>query len=79
MITLLSVVGDSDVRAKDTEVGEGTPLTSPFIEGIYEFRPLASLEMTYLVRDRGRGRISVSVRGSVSDQRQRSGVAVTPA
>ena len=36
MITLLSVVGDSDVRAKDTEVGRGTPLTSPFIEGIYE-------------------------------------------
>ena len=35
MITLLSVVGDSDVRAKDTEVGEGIPLTSPFIEGIY--------------------------------------------
>ena len=35
MITLLGVVGDSDVRAKDTEVGKGTPLTSPFIEGIY--------------------------------------------
>ena len=35
MITLLSVVGDSDVRVNDTEVGEGTPLTSPFIEGIY--------------------------------------------
>ena len=35
MITLLSVVGDSDVRAKDTEVGEGIPLTSPFIEEIY--------------------------------------------
>ena len=34
MITLLSVMGDSDVRAKDTEVGKGTPLTSPFIEGI---------------------------------------------
>ena len=34
MITLLSVVRDSDVRAKDTEVGKGTPLTSPFIEGI---------------------------------------------
>jgi len=34
MITLLGVVGDSDVRAKDTEVGKGTPLTSPFIEGI---------------------------------------------
>lgn len=32
MITLLSVMGDSDVRAKDTEVGKGTPLTSPFIE-----------------------------------------------
>ncbi len=32
---LLSVVGDSDVRANDTEVGKGTPLTSPFIEGIY--------------------------------------------
>ena len=36
MITLLCVMGDSDVRAKDTEVGKGTPLTSPFIEGIYE-------------------------------------------
>jgi len=36
MITLLSVVGDSDVRAKDTEVVEGIPLTSPFIEGICE-------------------------------------------
>jgi len=35
MITLLSVVRDSDVRARDTEVGEGMPLTSPFIEGIY--------------------------------------------
>ena len=35
MKTLLGVVGDLDVRAKDTEVGEGTPLTSPFIEGIY--------------------------------------------
>jgi hypothetical protein len=34
-ITLLSVVGDSDVRVKDTEVGEEIPLTSPFIEGIY--------------------------------------------
>jgi len=34
MITLLCVVGDSEVRAKDTEVGKGTPLTSPFIEGI---------------------------------------------
>ena len=33
-ITLLSVVRDSDVRAKDTEVGERIPLTSPFIEGI---------------------------------------------
>ena len=32
MITLLCVVGDSEVRAKDTEVGKGTPLTSPFIE-----------------------------------------------
>ena len=36
MITLLSVMGDSDVRAKDTEVGKGIPLTSPFIEGICE-------------------------------------------
>jgi len=36
MNTLLVVVVDSDVRAKDTEVGKGTPLTSPFIEGIYE-------------------------------------------
>jgi hypothetical protein len=35
MNTLLVVVVDSDVRAKDTEVGKGTPLTSPFIEGIY--------------------------------------------
>jgi len=35
MITLLGVVGDSDVRAKDSEVGKATPLTSPFIEGIY--------------------------------------------
>ena len=35
MINLLSVVGDSDVRANNTEVGEGIPLTSPFIEGIY--------------------------------------------
>ena len=34
-ITLLSVVRDSDVRVNDTEVGRGTPLTSPFIEGIY--------------------------------------------
>ena len=34
-ITLLSVVGDSDVRVNDTEVREGIPLTSPFIEGIY--------------------------------------------
>jgi hypothetical protein len=33
---LLSVVVDSDVRVNDTEVGEGAPLTSPFIEGIYE-------------------------------------------
>ena len=37
-ITLLSVVGDSDVRVNDTEVGRGTPLTSPFIEGIYGTR-----------------------------------------
>ena len=29
-------MGDSDVRANDTELGKGTPLTSPFIEeGIY--------------------------------------------
>ena len=35
MITLLSVVGDSDVRPKHTEVGKGVPLTSPFIEEIY--------------------------------------------
>jgi hypothetical protein len=35
MNTLLVVVVDSDVRAKDTEVGKGTPLTSPFIEGIW--------------------------------------------
>jgi len=35
MSTLLSVVGDSDVRADDTEVRKSTPLTSPFIEGIY--------------------------------------------
>ena len=34
MNILLGVVVDSDVRANHTEVGEGTPLTSPFIEGI---------------------------------------------
>jgi hypothetical protein len=34
-IILLSVEGDSDVWAIDTEVGRGTPLTSPFIEEIY--------------------------------------------
>ena len=35
MNILLGVVVDSDVRANDTEVRRGTPLTSPFIEGIY--------------------------------------------
>jgi hypothetical protein len=34
MKNLLSVIGDSDVWATDTEVGKRTPLTSPFIEGI---------------------------------------------
>jgi hypothetical protein len=33
--TLLSVERDSDVKVNDTEVGRGTPLTSPFIEGIW--------------------------------------------
>ena len=36
MKNLLGVVGDSDVRVNDTEVGEGAPLTSPFIEGIWK-------------------------------------------
>jgi hypothetical protein len=35
MNVLLGVVVDSDVWATDTEVGIGTPLTSPFIEGIW--------------------------------------------
>jgi hypothetical protein len=30
---LLGDLGDSDVRSKDTEMGEGVLLTSPFIEG----------------------------------------------
>ena len=33
---LLTVLGDSDVKTKDTEVGKSVPLTSPFIEGIYD-------------------------------------------
>jgi hypothetical protein len=31
---LLTVLGDSDVMTKDTEVGKTASLTSPFIEGI---------------------------------------------
>jgi len=56
MITLLSVVGDSDVRPKHTEVGKGVPLTSPFIEEIYgEVRgdaiPEGSVEFALLAQD----------------------------
>jgi hypothetical protein len=32
---LLTVLGDSDVMTKDTEVRKTASLTSPFIEGIY--------------------------------------------
>ena len=38
---LLTVLGDSDVMTKDTEVGITASLTSPFIEGIYGMTVIA--------------------------------------
>jgi hypothetical protein len=74
---LLGDLGDSDVRSKDTEMGEGVLLTSPFIEGsrgpLIHLLDGYSMSRRWIKTPRGS---SASSAGCAGDSAQDEGVLV---